>query len=311
MSRHDRPTSRRDFLREGVRSLVNAGFGGLFERLERVGELLERGEPKPAPLFPLLSCETTAFHKLLESGALTLESLPHTLRELDIQGVSLHTRHLPSLHPRTLEPLRELFTRYGVAITGLMVSEPLQIQDEANLSRKMDECVECLQAAYTLGAPLVRFHLGGSGNEREDDTHLLERAGLFLQRLLPEARRRQIRITLENRDGVAHRAENLVSLIRGTDSRWVGACLDFGNASAERIYETCRQLAPYAFHVHAKSHAFDARGEETQLEYGRLLSHLRLAGYSGALSIEYMGEGDPIEGVRKTRDLIRRYWRAY
>jgi hypothetical protein len=58
MSRHDRPTSRRDFLREGLRSLVNAGFGGVFEKLERVGELMERGEPKPAPLMPILSCES-------------------------------------------------------------------------------------------------------------------------------------------------------------------------------------------------------------------------------------------------------------
>lgn len=311
MNRNDRPTSRRDFLREGMRSLVNAGFGGIFERLERVGELFERGEPKPAPLFPVLSCETTSLHKLLESGQLTLESLPNTLRELDIAGISLHTRHLSNLHPRTLEPLRELFMRYGITITGLMVSEPIGIQDEANLSRKMDECVECLQAGFILGAPMVRFHLGGTGNEREDDTYLLERAGLFLQRLMPEARKRQIRLVLENRDGIAHRAENLISLIRGLDPRWIGACLDFGNAPSDRVYDTCRQLAPYAFHVHAKSRSFDARGEESHLEYGRLISHLRLVGYVGALSIEYLGEEDPLDGVRKTRDLIRRYWRAY
>lgn len=311
MSRNDRPTSRRDFLREGVRSLVNSSFGGIFERLERLGELMERAEPKPAPLYPLLSCETTSVHRLLEGGQLTLEGIPSTLRELDIQGVSLHTRHLPNLHPRTLEPLRELFMRYGLAITALMVSEPIGIQNEATLSTRLDECVECLQAGFVLGAPLVRFHLGGVGHEREDDTYLLERSGLFLQRLLPEARRRQIRIALENRDGVAHRAENLLSLIRGLDPRWVGVCLDLGNAPSERIYDTCRQLAPYAIHVHAKSRSFDSRGEESHLEYGRLLSHLRLAGYVGALSIEYVGEGDPIEGVRKTRDLIRRYWRAY
>jgi hypothetical protein len=38
---------------------------------------------------------------------------------------------------------------------------------------------------------------------------------------------------------------------------------------------------------------------------------LRFASYVGALSIEYLGEDDPIEGIRKTRDLIRRHWRAY
>ncbi len=311
MSRHERPTSRRDFLREGMRSLVNTGFGGLFERLERLSELMERGEPKPAPLFPVLSCESFTFRTLLESEQVSLESLPAVLRELDLYGASLNTRFLKSLHPRVLEPLRETYTRHGVAITGLMVSEPIGIHDETHLSRKLDECVEYLHAGYLLGAPLVRFHLGGSGNERDDDTVHLERAGQFLQRLLPEARKRQIRIALENREGVAHRPENLLALVRGTDPRWVGICLDFGNAPADRLYETCRQLAPYAFHVHTKSYAFDTRGEETHIEFGRMLSYLRLAGYGGALSIEYAGDGDPHEGVRKTRDLIRRYWRTY
>jgi sugar phosphate isomerase/epimerase len=91
----------------------------------------------------------------------------------------------------------------------------------------------------------------------------------------------------------------------------VGACYDFGHGAPERIYDAARILAPYAFHVHAKSRAFDPRGEETSIEYGRVLSILRFASYVGALSIEYLGEDDPIEGIRKTRDLIRRHWRAY
>jgi sugar phosphate isomerase/epimerase len=306
MSRHDRPTSRRDFLREGLRSLVNAGFGGVFEKLERVGELMERGEPKPAPLMPLLSCESRTLHPLLTAGQLSLENSGALLNELDIQGVSLSDRHLASLHPRALEHLRESFHRHGVAITGIMVSEPVNLNDEASLSRRLDEIADRLHAAAVLQAPLIRLHLGG---EREDE--VFERAAQFLQRLLPEARRRRVRLTIENRDGVGRRPELLVSLIRATDPRLVGACYDFGHGAPERIYDAARILAPYAFHAHAKSRAFDPRGEETSIEYGRMLSILRFASYVGALSIEYLGEDDPIEGIRKTRDLIRRHWRAY
>jgi sugar phosphate isomerase/epimerase len=306
MSRHDRPTSRRDFLREGLRSLVNAGFGGVFEKLERVGELMERGEPKPAPLMPLLSCESRTLHPLLTAGQLSLENSGALLNDLDIQGVSLSDRHLASLHPRVLEYLRESFHRHGVAITGIMVSEPVNLNDEASLSRRLDEIADRLQAAAVLQAPLIRLHLSG---EREDE--LFERAAQFLQRILPEARRRRVRLTIENRDGVGRRPELLASLIRATDPRWVGACYDFGHGAPERLYDAARILAPYAFHAHAKSRAFDPRGEETSIEYGRVLSILRFASYVGALSIEYLGEDDPIEGIRKTRDLIRRHWRAY
>ncbi len=228
------------------------------------------------------------------------------LNELDIQGVSLSDRHLASLHPRALEHLREGFHRHGVAITGIMVSEPVNLNDEASLSRRLDEIADRLQAATVLQAPLIRLHLSG---EREDE--LFERAAQFLQRILPEARRRRVRLTIENRDGVGRRPELLASLIRATDPRWVGACYDFGHGAPERLYDAARILAPYAFHVHAKSRAFDPRGEETSIEYGRVLSILRFASYVGALSIEYLGEDDPIEGIRKTRDLIRRHWRAY
>lgn len=286
--------------------MVDAGFGGVFEKLERVGELMERGEPKPAPLMPLLSCESRALHSLLTAGQLSVEGCGALLNELDIQGVSLSDRHLASLHPRALEHLRESFHRHGVAITGVMVSEPVNLNDEASLSRRLDEAVERLQAAAALQAPLIRLHLSG---EREDE--LFERAAQFLQRLLPEARRRRVRLTIENREGVGRRPELLANLVRATDPRWVGACYDFGHGAPERLYDAARILAPYAFHVHAKSRAFDPRGEETSIEYGRALSILRFASYVGALSIEYLGEDDPIEGIRKTRDLIRRHWRAY
>ena len=286
--------------------MVDAGFGGVFEKLERVGELMERGEPKPAPLMPLLSCESRALHSLLTAGQLSVEGCGALLNELDIQGVSLSDRHLASLHPRALEHLRESFHRHGVAITGIMVSEPVNLNDEASLSRRLDEAVERLQAAAALQAPLIRLHLSG---EREDE--LFERAAQFLQRLLPEARRRRVRLTIENREGVGRRPELLANLVRATDPRWVGACYDFGHGAPERLYDAARILAPYAFHVHAKSRAFDPRGEETSIEYGRALSILRFASYVGALSIEYLGEDDPIEGIRKTRDLIRRHWRAY
>lgn len=306
MSRHDKPTSRRDFLREGLRSLVNAGFGGVFEKLERVGELMERGEPKPSPLMPILSCETRALRSLLETGQLSLETCCAVLNELEIQGVSLSDRHLSSLHPRYIENLRETYHRHGIAITGVMVSEPVNLSDEGALSRRLDELTERLHAAAILQAPLIRLHLTG-----ERDEELLERAALFLQRLLPEARRRRVRITIENREGVGKHPETLLQLIRMGDPRWVGVCYDFGHGAPERLYDAARILAPYAFHAHAKSFAFDPRGEETTIEYGRVLSILRLASYVGAISIEYAGEGDPIEGVRKTRDLIRRHWRAY
>jgi sugar phosphate isomerase/epimerase len=34
---------------------------------------------------------------------------------------------------------------------------------------------------------------------------------------------------------------------------------------------------------------------------------LKAAGYAGAISIEYEGDGDPALGIRRTRELIEKY----
>ena len=69
-----------------------------------------------------------------------------------------------------------------------------------------------------------------------------------------------------------------------------------------------RRLAPFAIHVHAMARAFDERGEETSIDYGMSLAALRQAGYDGALSIEYGGDGDPREGILKAKALVERHW---
>ena len=64
---------------------------------------------------------------------------------------------------------------------------------------------------------------------------------------------------------------------------------------------------PYAKAVSAKSHDFDAAGNETGTDYDRMLRIVLDAGYRGYVGIEYEGEGlSEQEGVRKTRDLLVR-----
>ena len=63
---------------------------------------------------------------------------------------------------------------------------------------------------------------------------------------------------------------------------------------------------PYARAVSAKSHDFDASGNETSTDYERMLRIVARAGYDDWLEVEY--EGDRLseeDGVRATIQLIR------
>ncbi|HEX3000690.1 MAG TPA: sugar phosphate isomerase/epimerase family protein [Armatimonadota bacterium] len=196
----------------------------------------------------------------------------------------------------------------GLTVNCLICEGNLATPDEAARKRQIEENTKKLHAAARLGAPVVRMNLGGVGQGENSDTVGVDRVIAAFNEMLPVARQLKIKITIENHGGVSGSADNILRIIQGTDRKWVGSCLDFGNWSNEVRYDSCAKLAPYAYHVHAKAHNFNADGEESQFSFGRILDMLQEAKYRGAISIEWEGGGDPIEGVKRSRDLVRKYW---
>jgi sugar phosphate isomerase/epimerase len=165
-----------------------------------------------------------------------------------------------------------------------------------------------LKAAAYLGCPIVRINIGGSGDDEKDSTVGVQRVIAAFNEMLPLAKQYGIKITIENHGGVSKKADWILAVIKGTDPKWVGSCLDFGNWPDDVRYSETQKLANYAYHVHCKTHTFAPDGEETRMRYSRLLGMMKAAKYNRAVSIEFEGPGDQVEGVKKTRDLIIKYW---
>jgi sugar phosphate isomerase/epimerase len=113
---------------------------------------------------------------------------------------------------------------------------------------------------------------------------------------------------MENHGGVSRNAANIVRIIKATDPAWVGALVDFGNFPIATKYEEVQAVAPYALVTHVKVNVFDGAGEAAEYDFPRVLGMLKKTNYKGSISIEYEGKGDPVEGVRKTKALILKYW---
>jgi hypothetical protein len=66
-------------------------------------------------------------------------------------------------------------------------------------------------------------------------------------------------------------------------------------------------MMPYAKAVSAKSHDFDAAGNETRTDYRRMLQIVLAAKFNSWIGIEYEGEtlSEP-DGVRATLALLKR-----
>ena len=72
-------------------------------------------------------------------------------------------------------------------------------------------------------------------------------------------------------------------------------------------YRGVAELMPFARGVSAKSYGFDAAGNETTIDYPRMLKIVLGAGYHGHVGIEYEGDAhSEREGIALTQALLQR-----
>jgi sugar phosphate isomerase/epimerase len=294
--------SRRELLRSGaiLAAVLTTGASealGLGQRKHKV----------------ILGCETYSLRDKFKDGTLTLEAVPALYKELGIQGISWNDMFFKSWDNAYLDKLKSAAKEAGRTTVCLIMEGNLSTADADKRRMQEEDDMMKLKAAAYLGCSVVRVNLGGTGSDQGDDTVGVERCVAAFNELLPVTKQHNIKITIENHGGTSKTADRVLKVINGTDPRWVGSCLDFGNWPAqptELKYQEIEKLAPHAYHTHAKTHRFGPDGEESDIDYTRVLNMLRKANYTGAVSIEWEGNvpSDQVEGVKMTRDLVRKHW---
>ena len=71
--------------------------------------------------------------------------------------------------------------------------------------------------------------------------------------------------------------------------------------------QAVKKMMPYARGVSAKSYNFDVQGNETKIDYRKLMNIVRNSGYKSSMGIEH--EGDQLtedEGIKATITLIKK-----
>lgn len=165
-----------------------------------------------------------------------------------------------------------------------------------------------LEAARTLGCATIRVNAASAGSFEEQQ----KLAADGLRRLTELAAPLELNVIVENHGGLSSHGDWLAGVMRMVNHPRCGTLPDFGNFYEYDKYRGVEEMMPFAKAVSAKSHDFDAAGNETTKDYRRLLGIVLAAGFNSWIGIEY--EGNRLSeraGITATRDLLRRYQREF
>ena len=187
-------------------------------------------------------------------------------------------------------------------------------KDKAERMRSVQNHTKWIDIAAELGCHSIRVNMRGeekgtAASAAAIDEFVTRSVDAF-SALCEIAAKSQVNVIIENHGGLSSNADVLARLMKLVNLPNLGTLPDFGNfdRGMDR-YEGVRKLMPFAKGVSAKSHAFDAQGNETEIDYGRMMKIvLDEARFSGYVGIEF--EGDKLgeyEGIWATKRLLERF----
>lgn len=185
--------------------------------------------------------------------------------------------------------------------------------DDAARIMAVENHYKWVDAAKYLGCHSIRVNAAGQGTADEVKTAAVDGLG----RLSSYGKAAGINIIVENHGGFSSNGMWLMDVISQVGNEYCGTLPDFGNFCITRgasgcedsydKYKGVEELLPFAKGVSAKSYDFDESGNETTIDYARMLSLVKASGFTGYIGIEYEGDrlSEP-DGIKATIDLLKK-----
>lgn len=273
---------------------------------------LQAQEGTGEPLFRI-SLAQWSLHRALYAGDLDNLDFARIAREqYGIAAVEYVSGFFPdkAVDFDYLAEMKKRAAQAGVQSLLIMIDGEgrLAATDEEERALALENHFKWIAAARFLGCHSIRVNAAGDG-EREE---VARRAAASLKRLGRIGDQYGVNVLVENHGGLSSDGAWLADVIRRADHPRVGTLPDFGNfhLGGDDWYDRYQgviEMMPFAKAVSAKSHDFDAEGNEEHTDFRRMLQIVLAAGYHGHVGIEYEGGAlSEEEGIRKTKALLER-----
>ena len=182
--------------------------------------------------------------------------------------------------------------------------------NEEDRVQSVENHFKWVETARFLGCHAIRVNAGSDDSLPPEEQQKLAADGL--RRLCEFGDSHEINVLVENHGGLSSNAQWLAGVMNLVQHPRIGTLPDFANFQIREgeeydRYQGVGELMPFAKSVSAKSHDFDAEGNETATDFKRMMRIVLDAGYRGFVGIEYEGSrlSEP-EGIRATKVLLER-----
>jgi L-ribulose-5-phosphate 3-epimerase len=253
-----------------------------------------------------ISLAAWSMHRMFFAKEIDQLGMVDLAHDLGIGGLELVNTFFPSPQYGYLKQLRKRAEDAGVQILLIMCDAEGSMAGPEKASRLLaaKNHHKWIDIAAVLGCHSIRCNTGA----QEGDADALDRCVESFSALLEYADASGINVLIENHWGLSSDPAWLVSLMQRVNHPRFGTLPDFGNIpdTTDR-YDAVRRMMPYAKAVSAKCYDFGPDGNETKIDYARMMGIVGDAGYRGWVGIEYEGERlAEREGIVACKALLER-----
>jgi len=274
-----------------------------------------------------ISLAEWSIHRSLDSGLLKPENFAAIAKnDFGISAVEYVNSFYKTHGTDTAfwKKMRAKADSLGVKSQLIMVDDEgdLGAADAAARKKAAENHYKWVDAAKILGCHSIRVNAFGEGTKEEMKVAMID----ALKQLATYAEKKGINVLIENHGLYSSDGKWVASVIEGVNMPNCGTLPDFGNwctgakwGSTENNkckevydrYQGVAEMLPFAHGVSAKSYAFNDQGNETIIDYAKMLQVVKDSKFSGYIGVEY--EGSPLsehDGIVATKALIEKTWKS-
>jgi len=260
-----------------------------------------------------ISLAEWSFHRAIGKGAMTNLDFPRiakTKYNLDaveyvstfFKGKSEDTQYLTSL--------KDSCSKYGVRSLLIMVDGEGNLADtSASVRQKaVENHYKWVKAAQFLGCHSIRVNAAGRGTMGQVQFAAID----ALTKLSDYAVKYNINVIVENHGGNSSIGKWRAEIMKTVNRPNCGTLPDLGNFYEYDRYQGVKDIIPFAKGVSGKTYDFDTEGNETKIDYAKMMKIISDSNFSGYVDVEY--EGNILsedEGVKATIALLNKSFLPY